>query len=84
VWDPWWTRWYWYRSLGTFTKLRKVTLSFVMSVHMFAWNNSAATGHIVMKFGIKSIFQKSVKNIEVSLHYDKNNRYVTLKTNMHF
>jgi len=39
---------------GVFTKLRKATVSFVMSVrlsvHLSAWNNSALTGRIFMKF----------------------------------
>jgi hypothetical protein len=35
--------------LGAFTKLRKETVSFVMSVYTSAWNNSAPTRHIVMK-----------------------------------
>ena len=39
-----------------------------------AWNNSAATGPMFMKFGI---FQKSVEKIQVSLKSDKNNRYFT-------
>ena len=38
--------------LGAFTKLRKATMSFVMSVLLSAWNNSAPTGRIVMKFDI--------------------------------
>jgi len=39
--------------LGAFAKLRKATISFViLSVRLSAWNNSAPTGRIFMKFGI--------------------------------
>jgi len=46
--------------LGVFAKLRKTTISFVMSVCLSvcpslclsAWNNLASTGRIFMKFGI--------------------------------
>jgi hypothetical protein len=40
------------RFLGTFAKLRKATISFVMSACLSAWNNSAPTGRIFIKFGI--------------------------------
>jgi hypothetical protein len=36
---------------GAFAKLRKATISFVMSVRPSAWNKSAPTGRIFMKFG---------------------------------
>jgi hypothetical protein len=42
----------WIPVLGMFTKLQKVTLAFVMSVHPSAWNTSAPTGWIFMKFDI--------------------------------
>ena len=38
--------------LGEFAKLRKVTISFVMSVRLSAWNNSAPTSRIFIKFDI--------------------------------
>jgi hypothetical protein len=38
--------------LGAFAKLRKGTVSFVMSVSLSAWNNSTPTGRIFMKFDI--------------------------------
>jgi len=37
---------------GAFVKLQKATMSFVMSVRPPAWNNSAVTGRIFMKFNI--------------------------------
>jgi hypothetical protein len=39
--------------LGAFAKLRKVTVNFAMSVRPSAWNNSAPTGRIFMKLGIR-------------------------------
>jgi hypothetical protein len=38
--------------LGAFVTLRKSTVSFAVSVRLFAWNNSASTGRIFMKFDI--------------------------------
>jgi hypothetical protein len=43
--------------LGTLSKLRKrLTISFVVSVRLSAWNNSAPTGRIFMKFCISVLF----------------------------
>jgi len=39
---------FWPRS----QKLRKATISFVMSVLPFSWNNSAPTGRIFLKFDV--------------------------------
>jgi hypothetical protein len=36
--------------LGVFAELRKATISFVMSVHPPAWNNTVPTRRIFMKF----------------------------------
>jgi hypothetical protein len=38
--------------LGAFAKLRKVTISFVVSVRLSPWNNWAPTGRIFVKFDI--------------------------------
>jgi len=38
--------------LDAFAKLRKATVSFIMSVRLSAWNHSASTGSIFMKFYI--------------------------------
>jgi hypothetical protein len=38
--------------LGAFTNLRKATASIVMSVCLSAWNNSAPSGRILMKFDV--------------------------------
>jgi hypothetical protein len=38
--------------LGAFAKLRKATISFVMSVRPSAWNNTTSTGRILIKFDI--------------------------------
>jgi hypothetical protein len=41
-----------YRFLGALEKLRKATDTVVMPVCLPAWNNSAPTGRIFMKFDI--------------------------------
>jgi hypothetical protein len=41
-----------YQFLGAVAKLRKATMSFVMSVRPSSWNNSAPPGRIFMKFDI--------------------------------
>jgi hypothetical protein len=38
--------------LGAFETLRKMTISFVLSVGLSAWNSSAGTGRIFMKSDI--------------------------------
>jgi hypothetical protein len=48
-------KWAWF--LGAFAKLRKSTFNFVMSVRPSAWNNSAPTGRIFMKFHIWVLFE---------------------------
>ena len=45
------------------------------SVCLSAWNNSAPTGRIFMKFWYLSIFRKLVEKIQVSSKPHKNNRY---------
>jgi hypothetical protein len=63
--------------LGTFAKLRKVTISFVMSVCPSAWNNSVSIGRIFMKFGISAFLENLTKKIPLSLKSNKNNGYVS-------
>ena len=59
-------------------KLRKATISFVISVRLSVWNNSAPIGRILMKLCIVVFFfRKSVEKIQVSLKSDNNNRYFT-------
>jgi hypothetical protein len=61
----------WHPVLGAFSKLRKATISFVMSVGLsvrmeqldFHWTDLSTL----------SIFRKSVEKIQVSLKPDKNN-----------
>ena len=48
-----------------------------MSARPSAWNNSAPTGRIVMKFYIGIFFEKHVEQIQVSLKSGKNNGYFT-------
>jgi hypothetical protein len=61
--------------------MRKVTISFVMSVclsvRLSAWNNSVPTARIFMKFDTWVFFKKSVEKIQVSLKFAKNNGYFT-------
>jgi hypothetical protein len=64
-----------YDLLGAFAKLRKATISFVMSVFLSAWNNSIPTGRIFMKFDILVILENLLNKINVSLHSDKNDGY---------
>jgi len=48
--------------LGAFAKLRKAAIRIVMSVCLFAWNWSAPTGRVFMKFGIRVFFKnRSIK-----------------------
>jgi hypothetical protein len=47
--------------LGALAKLRKATINFVVSVRLFvclsAWNKSAPTGRILMKFDMRDFFE---------------------------
>jgi hypothetical protein len=62
--------------LGAFAKLRKVTISFVMSVRSTVCNNSAPTERILINL-ISEFFQNCIEKIQVSLKSDKNNGYFT-------
>jgi hypothetical protein len=46
------------RFSGAFAKLQKAAVIFVMSPLLSAWNNSAPTGYIFMKFDISAVFEK--------------------------
>jgi len=48
-----------------FSKLRKATTSFIMSVCLFALNNSATTGGIYMKFDIWVISRNLLRKFKV-------------------
>jgi len=69
--------------LGAIAKLRKATISLFMSVRLSirpsAWNNSASTGRIFMKFDIWGFFWKYVEKIQVSLKSDKKDMHFTLR-----
>ena len=52
---------FWPFSSGAFVKLRKATVSYVMSVRPTAWNISAPTGRIFMKFYISEFFENLSK-----------------------
>jgi hypothetical protein len=68
-----------YAFLGAFVKLRKATISFVMSVclslRLSAWENSAPTGRIFMKLYIWVYFQNLSRKIQDSLQSDQNTLY---------
>ena len=52
--------------LGAFAKLRKANLALLcLPVRLSAWNNSAPTGKILMKFYIWVFFRKSVEKIQI-------------------
>ena len=61
--------------------LQNCEMRLLTSSHLFvrpsAWNHSVSTERIFMKFDI--YFRKYIENIQVSLHYDRNNRYLTWK-----
>jgi len=71
--------------LGAFEKLRKVTIRFIMccypSVRPSAWDNSAPTERIFMKFYVREFFEKLSRKFEFhsyltrttgTLHEDQN------------
>jgi len=43
---------------GIFAKLLNTTISYVMSVHLSAWNSLASTGWILTKFDVVGYFLK--------------------------
>jgi len=71
-----------WQFLGALAKLRRATISCVMSVRLSvslsdrrtAWKNSVPTGRIFMKFYM-TIFRKSVEGIQVLLNSEINNGY---------
>jgi hypothetical protein len=57
-----------YSLLGVFAKLRKATISFVMSVRPSAWIDSAPTGRIFMRFYIWAFFENLSRKFR--FHYN--------------
>ena len=49
--------------LGAFAKLRKATISFVVSVRLSAWN-SALTGKILMEFDNSVFFESLLRKFK--------------------
>jgi len=72
-----------FQFFSAFSKLRKITISYVMSVCppalMSAWNNSAPTGWSSLKYDIPSIIQKFVKNSSF-IKIEQNDRYFTWRS----
>jgi len=74
--------WFYEQFLGAFAKLRKATISFVMSVSLCAsppFHMEQLDFHRTDFYEILylSIFRKSVEKIQLSLKSDKNNGYRT-------
>jgi hypothetical protein len=73
----WFHIWKWFPTLiailGSFAKLRKATISFVMSIRpsdrQSAWDDSAPTGRIFMKFDIWVFFEKLSRKFK--FHYNR-------------
>jgi len=63
------------RFLRAFAKLLKATI--VMSVCPSAWNNSASTGRIFMKFDNSIFFENLSTKIQISLKSENNNGHST-------
>jgi hypothetical protein len=63
--------------LGAFAKLRKATVSFVMSVRLSARNESATTGRIVMKSDICIFFESLLRRFKFSSKSDEDDGYFT-------
>jgi len=61
------------RLLGAFSKLRKATISFVMSVRLCAWNNSVPTGRVFMKSDIWVFLE----NVSKKFKFHKNVSRIT-------
>jgi hypothetical protein len=60
--------------LGVFTKLRKATVTFIMSVCLSIWLEHLGSHWMAFhESSYLSIFRKSVEKIQVSLKSDKNN-----------
>jgi len=69
-----------FRCVRKIAKIYHLLRHVSQSVRPSAWNNSAPTGRIFMKFDFWVFFEKSVQKIQVSLKSDKNNGY---KFNIH-
>jgi len=68
------------RDLGAFEKLRKATISFVISFHPSvcppSWNNSAPTGRMFIKFDISGFFKNLLRKFKC--RYNQTKRKGTL------
>jgi len=70
-----------YVFLGSFVQLRKLSISFVISVYLSVrlsvWNNSAPAIRNFLKFDIWVFLEKIFEKIKVWLKSNKNNGYFT-------
>jgi hypothetical protein len=69
--------------LGALARLGKPTISFVMSVRLSAWSNSALTGRIFMKFDISAFFENLWRKFKFYLNVARI-RVLYMKTDIHF
>ena len=69
--------------LGAFLKFRKVSVSFVLSVQPSAWNSSALTERIFMKFSIWIFFQNLSRKFKFQSNLTEK-WALYMKTNVHF
>ena len=58
--------------LVAFAKLRRATISFVMSVRLSSWNNPAPSGRILMKLDIWTFLSKIFRENPSFITSDKN------------
>jgi hypothetical protein len=70
--------------VGSCLKLRKVTISFVISVRAPSeWNHSAPTGRILIKLNISIFFENLSRKFE--FHSNRTRKWLLCKkTNIHF
>ena len=66
--------------LGVFAKLRKATVSFIMSVRPSAWNNSAPTGQILIQFYVWAFFSKMRRENSSLIKILQKQRVLFMKT----
>jgi hypothetical protein len=71
----------WFHFLGAFGKFRKVTIGFVMSVRLFARNNSARSALTFVKFWTCIYYSKICRENSTYVKSFNQQRYSTWRTN---
>jgi hypothetical protein len=67
------------QTLGPFAEVRKATITFIMSVHPSAWNNSAPTER-TFKFDTSVFFENLSRKLKFSLKCDQINGHLTWRS----